>query len=103
MTYFLAFIGTFAAVFLKGFQHKNVIANLYGSTFITSYFMAFIDVLLIGLIARATWDIAFASGTGAALGMVTAMFVHSKLFAKKPPEETKESLKVVRYHSNDGA
>lgn len=83
MIYFWAGIGTFVAVFLKGFQHKNVIANMYGNTFITSYLMAFVDVLLIGLIARATWDIAFASGTGAAIGMVSAMWLHNHLFAKK--------------------
>ncbi len=82
MIYFWAFVGTFVAVFLKGFQHKNVIANMYGKTFLTSYLMAFVDVLLIGLIARATWDIAFASGSGAALGMVAAMWLHNRLFFK---------------------
>ncbi len=82
MIYFWAGLGTFVAVFLKGFQHKNVIANMYSNTFVTSYLMAFVDVLLIGLIARATWDIAFASGTGAAIGMVSAMWLHNRLFAK---------------------
>ncbi len=83
--YVLAFFGTFVAVFLKGFQHKNIQCNLYGKTFVTSYLMAFVDVLLIGLIARATWDIAFASGSGAAFGMVLAMYVHNRWF-KTPAE-----------------
>lgn len=84
MTYFLALIGTFASVFLKGFQHKNVISNLYVPTFVTSYAMAFLDVILIGMIAKSGWDIAFASGTGAAFGMVLAMWSHNKFLRKQP-------------------
>lgn len=83
MTYILAFVGTFIAVFLKGFQHKNVIGDMYVKTFFTSYAMALMDVLLIGLIARSTWDIAIASGAGASLGMVTSMYVHNRFFGKK--------------------
>lgn len=81
--YAAAFAGTFVSVGLKGFQHKNVIANLYLHTFLTSYGMAFMDVLLIGLIAKSGWSIAFASGTGAALGMVVAMWLHNKMLGGK--------------------
>lgn len=82
MNYLLAFVAAFISVGLKGFQHKNVINNLYLNTAITSYFMAVMDVLLIGLIAKSDWTIAFVTGTGAALGMVVAMFVHNKYFSK---------------------
>ena len=85
MTYILAFIGSFISVGLKGFQHKNVIHDLYLNTFVTSYMMAFMDVLIIGLIAKSGWDIAFASGTGASLGMVASMYAHNR-FVKKPQE-----------------
>jgi hypothetical protein len=78
LSYVFAFFATLVTVFLKGFQHKNVIANLYGYTFVTSYAMAFLDVLLIGLIAKSDWSIAFASGTGAAIGMVVAMWSHNR-------------------------
>lgn len=78
LSYVFAFFATLVTVFLKGFQHKNVIANLYGYTFVTSYAMAFLDVLLIGLIAKSDWSIAFASGTGAAIGMVAAMWSHNR-------------------------
>lgn len=78
MSYLLAFIGSFISVFLKGFQHKNVIHNMYASTFVTSYAMAFMDVLLIGLIAKSGWDIAFFSGGGASIGMVAAMYTHNR-------------------------
>lgn len=83
LTYVAAGFGTFCAVFLKGFQHKNVINNLYVPTFVTSYLMAFLDVVLIGLIARSGWDIAFASGTGAAFGMVLAIFLHNRWMKPK--------------------
>lgn len=83
MSYILAFLGTFVSVFLKGFQHKNVIANLYINTIITSYFMAFVDVLIVGLIAKSDWTVAFASGTGAAIGMASSMYIHNRYFARK--------------------
>lgn len=94
--YGLAFLGSFVSVFLKGFQHKNVIHNLYGSTFVTSYFMAFMDVLLIGLIARSGWDIAFFSGGGASLGMVASMYVHNRYFKPKLEAEAAKAEEVAR-------
>jgi ABC-type phosphate transport system permease subunit len=83
VSYFLALVLTFTTVFLKGLQHKNVIHNLYLNTFFTSYAMAFMDVLVIGLIARSGWMIAFASGTGGAVGMVAAMYLHNRYMKTK--------------------
>lgn len=85
--YLIAVLASFTTVFLKGFQHKNVLHNLYGHTFVTSYFMAATDVLMVGLIAKSIvekddWTIALFSGTGAAFGMVAAMYVHNR-FVKK--------------------
>jgi hypothetical protein len=85
MTYALAFLGSLCSVFLKGFQHKNVNANLYVHTFITSCAIDVMNVLLIGLIARSNWSIAIASGIGAAFGMTTAMYVHNRFVKKKDP------------------
>ena len=73
---------TFASVFLKGFQHKNVIGNHKKSVFITSYAMAVCDVLFIGLIAKQGWSVCFAAGTGAALAMVSSIWLHDKLLRK---------------------
>lgn len=82
MNYLYAFVASFISVFLKGFQHKNVVANLYFNTAVTSYAMAVMDVLLIGLISKSDWTIAFTTGTGATLGMLTAMYLHNKFFNK---------------------
>jgi hypothetical protein len=45
---------TFATVFLRGFQHKNVIGNHIRAVIVTSYLMAVCDVLFIGLLIKAT-------------------------------------------------
>jgi hypothetical protein len=87
MNYLMALVLTFVTVFLKGLQHKNVIHNLYVNTFFTSYLMAFMDVLIIGLIAKSGWDIAFASGTGGALGMVAAMYLHNRYMKPKEKDD----------------
>ena len=82
MHYALAGVVTFVTVGLKGFQHKNVIGGHLRWIVMTSYAMAFCDVYLIGLIARSTWDIAFACGTGAAFGMAGAVLLHDRVFGK---------------------
>lgn len=74
-----AFALTFSSVFIKGFQHKNVIGGHHKLIFITSYAMAITDVLMIGLVVERGWSICFSAGTGAAIGMSLSMFVHDKM------------------------
>lgn len=83
MSYYLiitSILVSFCAVGLKGFQHKNVIANKRKAVFITSYLIAAFDVACVSLIIKGGWIIALTSGTGAAFGMVLAMDLHDKLF-----------------------
>jgi hypothetical protein len=79
-SHLLAALVTFVSVFLKGFQHKNVIANKLKSIVITSYLMASADVLLVGLIAHEGWILIPFCGTGAALGMYISIKLHDRLF-----------------------
>lgn len=80
--YLLSILASFVGVFLKGFQHKNVIGNHVRSVFFTSYLMAIFDVLSVSLIIVGGWPIALTSGTGAAFGMVAAIKLHDRLFTK---------------------
>lgn len=75
---------TFGAVFLKGFQHKNVIHNRYKWIALTSYLMSAADVVVIGLVAKYGWSLAFWNGTGAAMGMLLAVWLHNRFVA--PPD-----------------
>ena len=84
--YVVAFFATFISISLKGFQHKNVIHNMYWSTAATSYAMNVFDVMLVGLNAKIIIDgdywYAFVSGTAAAAGMIFSMYCHNKFFKK---------------------
>lgn len=71
---------SFVSVFLKGFQHKNVIGNHVRTVFVTSYAMALFDVAAVTLIVKGGWPIALTSGTGAAFGMVAAIKLHDRIF-----------------------
>lgn len=82
MLYVLSTLVSFGGVFLKGFQHKNVIGGHLRSIFLTSYLMAAFDVAAVSLIVKGGWAVIFSAGTGAAFGMVTAVLVHDKLYAK---------------------
>lgn len=81
--YPVSVVVSFIAVFLKGFQHKNVIGNHLKATFITSYAMATFDVASVGLIIKGGWPIALTAGTGASFGMIAAMISHDRLFKRK--------------------
>lgn len=76
---------TFGAVFLKGFQHKNVIGNHKRTVFFTSYAMAVFDVASTIVIVKGGWSIAISAGTGVAFGMVAAMTLHDRIFKKPEP------------------
>lgn len=80
MIYALSVVVSFVAVFLKGFQHKNVIGNYLRSIFFTSYAMAAFDVIAVTLIVKGGWWIALSSGTGAAFGMIASIKVHDWWF-----------------------
>lgn len=77
-THLLAFLVSFIAIGLKGFQQKNVTGHHFKATIVTSYLMTITDILFIGLVAEYGWELVFSSGTGAALGMVAAMVLHDR-------------------------
>lgn len=81
--YLISLVVSFCCVFLKGFQHKNVIGMHYKLTFFTSFAMAAFDVATVTLIVKGGWPIAISSGIGASFGMVAAMYSHSKIVKDK--------------------
>lgn len=77
--YLLSMAVTFTSVFLKGFQHKNVIGNHYRATFVTSFCMAAFDVASVSFIVKGGWVIFLPSGLGASFGMIAAMRYHGAI------------------------
>jgi len=87
MLYVISVVVSFISVFLKGFQHKNVIGGHVKSVAVVSYFMAAFDVAAVNLIIKGGWSIALTSGTGAALGMVAAIKLHDRMFSPSKPRQ----------------
>jgi hypothetical protein len=83
--YLASLVTSFLVVGLKGWQHKNVIANNLRSTFVTSYLMAAAEVLTVSLIVKGGWLIALTAGTGAAFGMVCSMMLHDYIYKNRKP------------------
>ena len=79
MILILQFIISFTAVFLKGFQHQNVIGGNYKSAFIVSYAMAVLDVAVVSFIVESGWSSILPVGTGAALGIVLSMYIYRRI------------------------
>lgn len=78
--YLWSVLVTFISVFLKGFQHKNVIGGHLKSVVLTSYLMGLFDVASVTLIVKGGAWIALSAGTGASLGMVSSIILHDRIF-----------------------
>lgn len=87
-SYLLAFFISGVSVFFKGFQHKNVIHNLYGWVTVTSAMIGLGDAFMIKLVYDNHWSIGLCSGTGAAFGMVSAMYIHNRWVAPRQAVRT---------------
>ncbi|WP_411706292.1 hypothetical protein [Edaphovirga cremea] len=83
MLYCTSILVSFIAVFLKGFQHKNVNANKLKLIVPTAYLMAAFDWIAITIVVKGDWWVAISAGTGASIGMLVAMLLHDKLFNQK--------------------
>ena len=73
-----AFLVSFIAIFLRGFQQKNVIHGKYTMIAITSYLLALTDVAVVSIIVEHGWNTVLAQGTGAALGMLASVYIHNR-------------------------
>lgn len=73
-----AFLVSFIAIFLRGFQQKNVIHSKYTMIAITSYLLALTDVAVVSIIVEHGWNTVLAQGSGAALGMLTSIYIHNR-------------------------
>ena len=82
MTYLIQFAISMAAVFLKGFQHQNVIGGKYVPAFFMSYLMAVTEVVTVTLVVQNGWASVMPVGTGAAIGIVASMWAYRRLDRK---------------------
>lgn len=82
MTYVLTFAASFAFIFLKAFQQRNVTFDNYRWVVPTSILMASTEVFVIANIAHKGWQpfLVLMIGLGSGLGAIAAMFAHRRIF-----------------------
>ena len=78
ITFSIQFLVSFLAVFMKGFQHQNVIGGKFKSAFAVSYVMAVFEVAVVTLMVENGWLSVIPVGTGASLGIVSSMVLYRK-------------------------
>jgi len=78
-----AFFATFARVFSRAWQQRNVVGNHYLSVIPFSYIMGALEVFIVALIviSEHKFLLAFTIGTGGWMGSVLAMYLHTKCFS----------------------
>jgi hypothetical protein len=75
-------LATFIVVFGRAIQQMNVIGGHYIPAAITPYFIAIGEVLVILLVVDTGWTAIPLVGTGGAMGAVSAMWVHRKIWRR---------------------
>jgi len=76
MMYLVSFLGSFCSVFFKTFQTNNIVGKHLKRVFITSYFMAMFDFLMVYVIITKGWPAIITAGTGGGIGAITAICFH---------------------------
>lgn len=80
ISYFLAFVASFAFIFLRAWQQLNVVHSKYVLVLPTSFLMAACEVYVIANVALFGWGwLVFWVGLGGGLGSMLSMWLHSKL------------------------
>lgn len=75
-------LSTYAVIFCKALQQQNVVGGHFKAAFCTSYLLSIVEVTTyIWIIATGFSSIPWV-GTGAAFGVITAMWLHRKVFDK---------------------
>jgi hypothetical protein len=80
----LTFFASFAFIFLKAFQQRNVAFDHHAWIVPTSMLMALVEVYVIANVAAKGFSIALvlAIGIGSGLGALSAAVTHKRMFAK---------------------
>lgn len=71
-------LATFALVFLRAWQQQNVIHGHYVMAAITPYAIAVAEVASVLWVVSVGWSSIPWVGTGGAMGVVSAMYVHRR-------------------------
>ena len=75
-------LATFLVVFGRAIQQMNVIGGHYVPAAITPYFIAVGEVAVVLLVVDTGWQAIPMVGTGGALGAVSAMWIHRKIWRR---------------------
>ena len=76
------FAATFALVFLRAIQQQNVIHGQYWLAAVTPYAIAVAEVASVVWVVQTGWAAIPWVGTGGALGVTSAMWIHRKHMRK---------------------
>jgi len=74
---------TFIVVFGRALQQMHVVNGHYIPAAITPYFIAVGEVLVILLVVDTGWPAIPLVGTGGAMGAVSAMWIHRKIWTQR--------------------
>jgi len=76
-------IATALLVFLRAFQSQNIVHGFYWWATGTSYIMAIGEVAVVLFVVDKGWASIPWVGTGGAIGVISAMYIHRKHLQRK--------------------
>ena len=75
-------IATFGLVFMRAIQQQNVIHGHYWLAAVTPYMIAVFEVATVLWVVDTGWPAVPWVGTGGAIGVTTAMFLHRRYLGR---------------------
>jgi len=79
----MIFLATALLVFARAIQQQNVIGGHYIAAALTPYIIAIAEVATVLFVVRHGWSTVPWIGTGGAVGVVSAMYLHRRIFRKR--------------------
>lgn len=81
-------IATFLLVALRAIQQQNFVHGHYTAAVVTSYLLAMADVAVVLQVVNTGWPAVPYVGTGGAMGVVAAMWLHRTVINRKKERKT---------------
>ena len=89
--YGLMFLSSFVLVTLFGLQSKNVQHSRYFAAFFISIGISVSNFIFVKYAATGSFDVVFATASGGAFGIITAIYIHDKAVEHASKKKTTKS------------
>lgn len=91
-----------ASAFAKTFQTRNIVGGHYIGAYLMSWLITTMDVVNIIIIVHVSWWAVLSAGFGGSIGVVGAMYFHTRIYKKGLHNGSSATSNKQRHHGSLG-